>query len=139
MWSKNLVRYKDQEKRILTKDFTYNNKKETISIKNGYDYRDQTYESVGKELDYNDITKVGKIIQGTVTGNGIIGSAKVTDFDLKKETYNFIGEAKIINGDYVLETERIDIDNKSRMSYINNPYTIYNEKTNMNFYGNSAT
>ena len=138
MTSKKLVSYKDLAREILTKDFTYNNKTKKLKLMNNYDYKSDTYKSIGKELYYDDNTKVGKVIDGTFSGKDIDGKSNLVDFDLDKKTYNFIGDAIVNHSGSILKSQRIDIDDTTKIATIDGSYTIYNSKDKVTFYGKRA-
>ncbi|MEI6856912.1 hypothetical protein [Psychrilyobacter sp.] len=138
MTSKKLVSYEDVDRKILTKDLTYNSKSKELKLLNSYDYRGNTYESIGKELYYNDETKVGKIIDGSFKGSKIGGRADKVDFNLEKKSYIFKGNAEVILSGSILKSQRIDVDDVSKKAYIYGKYTIYNPKDKITFYGENA-
>ncbi|OQY42050.1 MAG: hypothetical protein B6227_03350 [Fusobacteriia bacterium 4572_74] len=138
MTSKKLVSYEDLDRKILTKDFTYNSKIKKLKLLNGYDYKDDTYESIGKELYYDNRTKIGKVIDGSFKGNQIDGRANKVDFNLEKNSYIFSGDAEVAYSGSILKSQRIDIDDFNKKAYIYGKYTIYNPKDKITFYGENA-
>jgi lipopolysaccharide export system protein LptA len=138
MSSKTLVKYKDLEREMTTKDFTYNNKTGKLKLLNNYTYISATYSSTGKELYYDETTEIGKIIEGTFKGESIDGSANIVDFDLSKKLYNFIGNAKATYDGSTLKSQRIDIDDLNKLATIDGSYTIHNLEDKMTFYGQNA-
>ena len=138
MTSKKLVSYKDLDRKILTKDLTYNSKTKELKLLNSYDYKDNTYESIGKELYYNDGTKIGKVIDGSFKGDQIDGQADKVDFNLEKKSYIFTGNAKVAYNDSILESQRIDVDDLNKKAYIYGEYTVYKPEDKITFYGENA-
>ncbi|HAS79291.1 MAG TPA: hypothetical protein DCR90_00090 [Fusobacteriaceae bacterium] len=138
MTSKKLVSYENLDRKIKTKDLTYNNKTKKLKLLNDYNYRDNTYQSIGKELYYDDETKIGKIIDGTFKGNKINGQANKIDFNLEEKSYIFSENAKVIYNDSTLKGQKINIDNLNKKIYIYGKYTIYNPKDKITFYGEDA-
>ncbi len=138
MTSKKLVSYENLDRKIKTKDLTYNNKTKKLKLLNDYNYRDNTYQSIGKELYYDDETKIGKIIDGTFKGNKIDGQANKIDFNLEEKSYIFSENAKVIYNDSTLKGQKINIDNLNKKIYIYGKYTIYNPKDKITFYGEDA-
>ena len=138
MTSKKLVSYEDLDRKILTKDLTYNGKTKELKLLNSYDYRGDTYESAGKELYYNDGTKVGKIIDGSFKGEKIDGLADKVDFNLEKKSYIFTGDTRVAYSGSVLKSQRIDIDDSIKLATIDGSYTIYNPEDKITFYGQTA-
>lgn len=136
--SKKLVSYEDLDRKIVTKDFTYNSRTKELKLLNGYNYKGDTYESIGKELYYDDETKIGKVINGSFKGDQIDGQANKIDFDLEKKSYVFLGDAKVIYNDSILKSKRIDVDSLNKKTYIYGKYTIYNPRDKIIFYGENA-
>jgi lipopolysaccharide export system protein LptA len=138
MTSKKLVSYEDLDRKILTKDLTYNSKTKELKLLNNYDYKGKAYESLGKELYYNDETKIGKIIDGNFKGEKIEGKSDKIDFNLEKKSYIFTGNAEVAYSGSVLKSQRIDIDDLNKKANIYGKYTIYNPKDKITFYGENA-
>jgi len=138
MTSKKLVSYEDLDRKILTKDFTYNSKTKELKLLNSYDYKDKTYESIGKELYYDDGTKIGKVIDGTFKGDQIDGRANKVDFNLEKKAYVFTGDAIVTYSGSILKSQRIDVDDLNKKANIYGKYTIYNPKDKITFYGENV-
>ncbi len=138
MTSKKLVTYEDLDRKILTKDLTYNSKTKELKLLNSYDYKGDAYESVGKELYYNDETKIGKIIDGNFKGDQIEGKSDKIDFNLEKKSYIFTGNAEVAYSGSVLKSQRIDIDDLNKKAHIYGKYTVYNPKDKITFYGENA-
>ncbi|MGB6129001.1 MAG: LPS export ABC transporter periplasmic protein LptC [Psychrilyobacter sp.] len=138
MTSKKLVSYEDLDRKILTKNFTYNSKTKELKLLNSYDYKDTTYESIGKELYYDDGTKIGKVIDGTFKGDQIDGRANKVDFNLEKKAYVFTGDAMVTYSGSILKSQRIDVDDLNKKANIYGKYTVYNPKDKITFYGENA-
>jgi len=138
MTSKKLVSYENLDRKIKTKDLIYNNKTKKLKLLNNYNYRDDTYQSIGKELYYDDETKIGKIINGTFKGDKIDGQAGKIDFNLEEKLYVFSENPKVTYNNSTLEGQRINIDNLNKRIYIHGQYTIYNPKDKTTFYGKDA-
>ena len=138
MNAEKLVTYEDLDRKILTKDLIYNKKTKELKLLNNYDYKGNAYESVGKELYYNDETKVGKVIDGSFKGDQIDGESDKIDFDLEKKSYIFTGNAEVTYSGSILKSQRIDVDDLNKKTYIYGKYTIYNPKDKITFYGENA-
>ncbi|MCS5421529.1 MULTISPECIES: LPS export ABC transporter periplasmic protein LptC [Psychrilyobacter] len=138
MTSKKSVSYEDLDRKILTKDLAYNSKTKELKLLNSYDYRGDTYESIGKELYYNDETKIGKITDGSFKGDQLDGRAQKVDFNLEKKSYIFTGDAEVTHRGSILKSQRIDVDDLNKRAYIYGKYTIYNPEDKITFYGENA-
>jgi len=138
MTAKEKVKYTDVDMKVLTKDFTYNDKIKKLKLLNSYDYKGKDFESIGKELYYDENTKIGKIIDGTFKSPEVDGKANEIDFNMATKKYAFVGDAKAIYSGSTLTSQRVDIDDISKLVNIDGSYKIYNPKDKTTFYGQKA-
>ncbi|MCK5779782.1 MAG: LPS export ABC transporter periplasmic protein LptC [Psychrilyobacter sp.] len=138
MTSEKLVRYTDTDMKVLTKDFTYNEKTKKFNLLNSYDYKGKDFESIGHELYYDEGTKIGKIIDGTFKSPEVDGKANKVDFNMATKKYSFVGDAKAKYSGSTLTSQKIDIDDVTKLVNIDGSYTIYNPEDKTTFYGQQA-
>lgn len=126
------IEYSSKDGKLITKVLNYNTETKELTTDGDYTFNGEKYESMGKNLYYNDMTKDIKITKGYLldkskkqrlkgdmiaynTGtqdSSVIGNANMQDnrYSLSSDSIVYIGSDKIakISGDYLVKT----LDNK---------------------------
>lgn len=125
---KDKVVYTYEDRKATSKNFVYNFDKEEMELKEGYIYEDKDYISIGQQMNYNNITKIGDIILGNViskVNNNKIEAEKII-FDTQKKDYYTIGKVKATNKTNILKTDKLEYYTSKDRGAIPNDFTIEN-------------
>lgn len=134
------VNYKSPRGNLVTKSFTYDMKTGEIVTDSSFVFNGPEYESEGKKLYYNNLTKDMKLTQGyiidkvkkqKVSGNEIFHNRLTRDTIIT-------GNAYMEDTTYALSGDKIDHKGKENMTVIPGNYTVTYLKDGSVFKGQNA-
>lgn len=94
---------------VKSREFKFNNETKEMFADSKYDFTSQRYDSVGDSFYYNNVTKDGYVINGTMVDKvkGQTVKGKRLDFNTETSTYKMEENAVFENKDYRLESSQL--------------------------------
>lgn len=134
------VIYTYENKKVTTKKMVYDFNKENMLLNDGYVFEDNEYRSVGKNMKYDNISKVGNIQEGKVfvkaTGENL--KAHEINFDTIKKDYTAIGDVRIDSKNNIVITDKAEYFTSQDKGIIPNNFVIKNKKDGSMINGRNA-
>lgn len=126
----NEVVYTYENRKVTTQKMVYDFNKEHMVLNDGYKFEDNEYRSIGKNMVYNNVTKIGNIQEGKVfvkaSGENI--EAREIIFDTVKKDYNAVGDVRIEAKDNIFTTDKVDYLTSQDKGSAPNEFAITNKK-----------
>lgn len=134
------VVYTYENRKVTTKKMVYDFNKENMLLNDGYVFEDNEYRSIGKNMKYDNISKIGNIQDGKVfvkaTGENL--KAREINFDTNKKDYAAVGDVRIDTENNILTTENIDYLTSKDKGIIPNTFVMKNKKDGSVINGKNA-
>ena len=125
---------------LRSREFRYNNETKEMFADKKYDYKSQKYDSVGDKFYFNDITKDGYIVNGTMYDKikKQTTKGKRMDFNTEAQIYKVKENAVFENQDYRLESNDITYNGATGKVETPNKYKVTALKDGTSFTGIGA-
>ena len=134
------VIYTYENRKVTTKKMVYDFNKENMLLNDGYVFEDNEYRSIGKNMKYDNISKVGNIQEGKVfvkaTGENL--KAHEINFDTIKKDYTAIGDVRIDSKNNIVITDKAEYFTSQDKGIIPNNFVIKNKKDGSTINGRNA-
>ena len=134
------VVYTYETRKVTTKKMVYDFNKENMLLNDGYVFEDNEYRSIGKNMKYDNISKIGNIQEGKVfvkaTGENL--KANEINFDTTKKDYTAIGNVKIDSKNSIVTTDKVEYFTSQDKGIIPNNFVMKNKKDGSIINGKNA-
>ena len=134
------VVYTYETRKVTTKKMVYDFNKENMLLNDGYVFEDNEYRSVGKNMKYDNISKIGNIQEGKVfvksTGENL--KANEINFDTTKKDYTAIGDVRIDSKNSIVTTDKVEYFTSQDKGIIPNSFEMKNKKDGSIINGKNA-
>ena len=134
------VVYTYETRKVTTKKMVYDFNKENMLLNDGYVFEDNEYRSIGKNMKYDNISKIGNIQEGKVfvkaTGENL--KANEINFDTIKKDYTAIGDVKIDSKNSIVTTDKVEYFTSQDKGIIPNNFVMKNKKDGSIINGKNA-
>ena len=134
------VVYTYETRKVTTKKMVYDFNKENMLLNDGYVFEDNEYRSVGKNMKYDNISKIGNIQEGKVfvkaTGENL--KANEINFDTTKKDYTAIGDVRIDSKNSIVTTDKVEYFTSQDKGIIPNNFVMKNKKDGSIINGKNA-
>lgn len=134
------VVYTYETRKVTTKKMVYDFNKENMLLNDGYVFEDNEYRSIGKNMKYNNISKIGNIQEGKVfvkaTGENL--EAREITFDTTKKDYTAIGDVRIDSKNSIVTTDKVEYFTSQDKGIIPNSFEMKNKKDGSIINGKNA-
>lgn len=134
------VVYTYETRKVTTKKMVYDFNKENMLLNDGYVFEDNEYRSIGKNMKYDNISKIGNIQEGKVfvkaTGENL--KANEINFDTIKKDYTAIGDVKIDSKNSIVTTDKVEYFTSQDKGIIPNSFEMKNKKDGSIINGKNA-
>ncbi|WP_462427374.1 LPS export ABC transporter periplasmic protein LptC [Fusobacterium varium] len=125
---------------LKSKEFRYNNETKELFADKKYDFKSQKYDSVGDKFYFNDLTKDGYIVNGTMYDKIKKQTAKGKRMDFNTETQIYMVKENSVfeNQDYRLESNDITYNGVTGKVETPDKYKVISLKNATSFTGVGA-
>ena len=134
------VVYTYETRKVTTKKMVYDFNKENMLLNDGYVFEDNEYRSIGKNMKYDNISKIGNIQEGKVfvkaTGENL--KANEINFDTIKKDYTAIGDVRIDSKNSIVTTDKVEYFTSQDKGIIPNSFVMKNKKDGSVINGKNA-
>ena len=134
------VVYTYETRKVTTKKMVYDFNKENMLLNDGYVFEDNEYRSIGKNMKYDNISKIGNIQEGKVfvkaTGENL--EAREITFDTTKKDYTAIGDVRIDSKNSIVTTDKVEYFTSQDKGIIPNSFEMKNKKDGSIINGKNA-
>lgn len=134
------VVYTYETRKVTTKKMVYDFNKENMLLNDGYVFEDSEYRSIGKNMKYDNISKIGNIQEGKVfvkaTGENL--KANEINFDTTKKDYTAIGDVRIDSKNSIVTTDKVEYFTSQDKGIIPNSFDMKNKKDGSIINGKNA-
>lgn len=123
------VEYSFQDRKAYSKKLVYDFNKENLVLNDGYTFEDSKYRSVGKNMEYDNTSKIGNIKDGQILVKATKELIKADDinFDTIKKDYKAFGNVNVERENDILTTDQIEYLTSMDKGNIPNEFVIKNK------------
>ena len=124
------VFYTFQDRKVSSKKLVYDFNKENMILNDGYTFEDSKYRSIGKNMEYDNVSKIGNIKEGQVLVKATkeLLKADEINFDTLKKDYKAFGNVKLDRENDILTTDKIEYLTSIDKGNIPNEFVIKSKK-----------
>lgn len=139
--AKDNIKYYSKDGILETKKLDYDLKTKIAKTNGKYEFIGSRYTSYGKDLEYNDITKIIKIEDGFIKDSKKHQELEAQEITFNKENNSskLLGDAKLRNNKYFVKSPKIIYDSKTKILDVPENYEITFLKEKMTLIGKKAS
>lgn len=132
--------YTSNNGELKSKEVKYNNETKEVFADQKYDFKSLKYDSVGEKFYFNNVTRDGYVLNGTVIDKVKKQSAKGKRLDFNTETkiYKIKDDAVLENSEYKIESSDLNYDGTTGKVITPADYKITQIKNGIEFVGKGA-